>query len=156
MKTFVVLSDSHGRIDLSEKFRTLFAENDFIVHLGDGSTDMRKPLSEFPEKCYICRGNCDFSFGEREYVIEAEGVRILCCHGHAYGVKSDLDRLAAHAKEQDCSVALYGHTHIAAAETVNGVLCINPGSVGAYCNASYCYLVVHQGNVTYTFVPIQR
>ena len=37
MKTFVVLSDSHGRKKNVEKLLALFAENDFVVHLGDGS-----------------------------------------------------------------------------------------------------------------------
>lgn len=155
MKTFVVLSDSHGRIDVARKFRTLFAENDYIVHLGDGSADMRAVFGEYPDKTYICKGNCDFSYGEDEFVIHAEGVSILCCHGHKYGVKSGLARLAARAKELYCEVALYGHTHIAAAEEVDGVLCINPGSAGAYAGGSYCYLVVHGGKITHTVVSIQ-
>lgn len=154
MKRFVVLSDSHGRINLTEKLGGLFAENDAIVHLGDGSTDMRPVFCLYPEKTYICRGNCDFFYGESEYIIEAEGVRIFCCHGHSYGVKSGLERLATAAKEKDCTVALYGHTHIASIEKTDGVLCINPGSAGAYVNASYCYLVIHRGNVTPTIVPI--
>ena len=33
MKTFVVLSDSHGRRNALEKIKPLFAENDFIVTL---------------------------------------------------------------------------------------------------------------------------
>ena len=53
MKTFVVLSDSHGRMNVAEKFRALFAENDYIVHLGDGSTDMRSVFGEYPEKTVI-------------------------------------------------------------------------------------------------------
>ena len=41
MKTFVVISDSHGRRKNVEKVAPLFAENDYVVHLGDGSTDLR-------------------------------------------------------------------------------------------------------------------
>ena len=41
MKTFVVLSDSHGRKKNVEKLAPLFSENDFVVHLGDGSADVR-------------------------------------------------------------------------------------------------------------------
>lgn len=155
MKTFVILSDSHGKVKAVEKLMPLFAENDYIIHLGDGSSDMRGILSTYPEKVYICRGNCDFSFGAEEYVIEAEGCSILCCHGHRYGVKSGLQRLAAHAKELGCSIALYGHTHRAAIEEEEGVLCINPGAAGSYADASYCYLVLHNKKVTPTIVSIR-
>ncbi len=154
MKTFVVLSDSHGRRGVAEKLAPLFAENDVIVHLGDGSSDLREVFSQYPEKTYLFCGNCDFAYGAEEGVLEAEQVRIFCCHGHKYGVKSGLERLAARAAELDCDVALYGHTHKAGSERVNGVLCINPGSAGAYADPSYCYLVVHRGKVTETVVPL--
>ena len=154
MKTFVVLSDSHGRKKALEKIKPLFAENDFVVHLGVGSTDMRETFSEYPDKTYICKGNCDFVYGADEFIIEEEGVSVLCCHGHKYGVKSGLSRLAAYAKKKGCEVALYGHTHRAAISEVDGVLCICPGSIGSYSDASYCYLVLHQGKATPTIIPI--
>lgn len=155
MKTFVILSDSHGRNKKAfQKLLPLFGENDYIVHLGDGSADMRETFSSYPEKTYICRGNCDLSYGEEEFIIEAEGVSILCCHGHKWGVKSGISRLAAHAKERGCEVALYGHTHRASVESSDGVLCVNPGALGDYAAPSYCYLVVHKGKVTPTIVPL--
>lgn len=154
MKTFVVISDSHGRRGAVDRVWKLFSENDYIVHLGDGSSDMRPAIGAFPEKCYVMRGNCDFSYGEEERIIEAEGMRILCCHGHRYGVKSGLERLAMRAKEKDCDIALYGHTHAASVETVNGVLCVNPGALGSYADPSYCYLVLHRGKATATIVPL--
>ncbi len=155
MKTILVLSDSHGRREHMKKIEPLFAENDYIVHLGDGSFDMREALSRYPEKVFVCRGNCDAAFGMDEYIFEAERLRILCCHGHRYGVKSGLDRLAAYAAERGCDIALYGHTHRAAIDEVNGVLLINPGAAGAWTDASYCYLVVHAGKATPTIVPLQ-
>lgn len=154
MKTFVVLSDSHGRRGAIEKLRPLFAENDYIVHLGDGSGDVRGTFGEYPEKTYVLRGNCDFAYGEEECVIEAEGVRLFCCHGHRYGVKSGLQRLVARAEALGCDAALYGHTHRAEIETVSGVFCINPGSAGSYSAPSYCYLVVHDRKITPTIVSL--
>lgn len=154
MKTVVVLSDSHGKRRAVEKLLPLFAENDLIVHLGDGSADMREIFDTYPEKVYVCRGNCDVSYGGEEFVIEAEGLKLFCCHGHRYGVKSGLSRLAARAKELGCDIALYGHTHRAGIETVDGVLCINPGALSACCDASYCYLVLHCGKATPTIVKI--
>ena len=115
---------------------------------------MRPYVSQEPEKYCVMKGNCDFSFGEEERVIEAEGVSIFCCHGHRYGVKRGLEGLAARAKELGCSVALYGHTHRADISEVEGVLCINPGALGSYTSPSYCYLVVHKGKPTATIVEL--
>ena len=154
MKTFVVLSDSHGRRKNVAKLAPLFAENDYAVHLGDGAGDLREYTAAAPEKFLLMKGNCDFSGGLEEYVLEEEGVRVLCCHGHRYGVKSGLKKLAARAKELGCAVVLYGHTHRAAIEEVDGVLCVNPGSLGSYTSPSYCYLVLHQGKPTATIVPL--
>lgn len=155
MKTFIVLSDTHGHLSAVEKLRPLFGENDYIVHLGDGSADMRKVYGEFPEKTYLLRGNNDFSrYGEDELIIGAEGLSLYCCHGHCWGVKSGLDRLARRAKEKGCEVALYGHTHRASVDTVDGVLCINPGAAGALFGGSYCYLVLHRGKATPTIVEL--
>ena len=153
MKTFIVISDSHGRAAQGlVRLSALFGENDYIVHLGDGSSDMRPYFSQYPEKTYVLKGNCDFSYGLDECVIEAEGLSVLCCHGHRYGVKGGLHRLAARAKELGCEVALYGHTHVANVEEVDGVLCVNPGSFGAFTGGSYCYLVLHKGKATATIV----
>ncbi len=155
MKTFVVLSDSHGRYKNVQKISPLFAENDYVVHLGDGSSDMRPYTSQDPDKFYVLKGNCDFSYGQEECVIEAEGVSVLCCHGHRYGVKRGTAGLSARAKQLGCTVALYGHTHRAAAEETDGVLCVNPGAIGDYAEPSYCYLVLHRGKATATIVPVR-
>ncbi len=155
MKTFVVLSDTHGRRANVQRLYPLFAENDYIIHLGDGSADMRDTFSEFPEKTFLCKGNCDFSYGEEEFIIEEEGLRIFCCHGHRYGVKGRLDRLAARAKGEDCDIALYGHTHRAAVEEIDGILCINPGALSSYSDPSYCYLVLHEKKATPTIVQLK-
>ncbi len=151
----IVLSDSHGRARRElEKLRPLFAENDYIVHLGDGSSDLREILRAYPEKTFLCKGNCDFSFGAEEFVIEAEGLRILCCHGHRQSVKSGIERLAAYARSKDCDIALYGHTHLAEVRELEGVLCINPGALGSYSDPSYCYLVLNRGKATHTLVSL--
>ena len=154
MKTAVVLSDSHGRRGAVERVSPLFSENDFIIHLGDGASDMRETFSRYPDKTYVLRGNCDVMYGLGEMVLEAEGIKILLCHGHHYGVKSGLKRLAMRAKALGCDVALYGHTHSAAIEEVDGVLCVCPGAIGDFSGASYCYLVLHKGKVTPTIVSL--
>ena len=92
----LVFSDSHGN---TSKMISAIADHrsstDLIVHLGDGAGDMRGIMREFPEKTYLCGGNCDFfSPYPEEGIIELESVRIFYCHGHKFHVKSFLDRLA--------------------------------------------------------------
>lgn len=154
MKTFVILSDTHGRRGAIEKIFPLFGENDFIVHLGDGAADMRQTAGAYPNKTYVMRGNCDLAGGLEETILQAEGCAVFCCHGHRYGVKTGLSRLAARAKELGCNIALYGHTHRAAIEEKDGVLCINPGALGSYSEASYAYLVICDKKPTATIVTI--
>lgn len=155
MKTFVIVSDSHGHREKLEQLRPLFAENDYIVHLGDGQGDLREITREFPKKVYSVKGNCDFFAGEEEGVIEVESVSVFYCHGHKYGVKSGLKKLALRAKEAGCEVALYGHTHCADIRYEEGVLCINPGALASYTEPSYCYLAVHGKKATATIVALK-
>lgn len=145
MKTFVILSDTHGNQESIHKLEQIFAESDYILHLGDHCTDMREVAKRFPEKTYVCAGNCDFgAAGLDEYVLEAEGHRIFFCHGHRYGVKSGHADLLRRAKELDCDIALYGHTHDAFCEQVEGVYLINPGNMTRYsAEKSYCYMCLH-------------
>lgn len=151
MKTLVVISDTHGNKKGVDKLQPLFDENDYALHLGDGFTDFKDVFSNSPDKCYFCKGNCDFFASlPEEGVLEVERVRILYCHGHRYGVKGGLISLAKRAKELDCSVALYGHTHTPMITQINGVTLVCPGSlrfpVGE--GGSYAYLVVHGEKVT--------
>lgn len=155
MKKLVVLSDTHGNIKGVESLQPLFAENDLVVHLGDGAGDMREIFRLYPEKVYLCGGNCDFfTHYPEEGELDVEGVKIFYCHGHKYGVKSGLQKLAQEARRRGCQVALYGHTHCARCEKIERVLCINPGSMrhNVGHGGSYAYIVVHKGEITSTIV----
>jgi putative phosphoesterase len=151
----VVLSDTHGNRIGVEKLLPLIEENHYCVFLGDGARDISPIIGEYPKKIYFCAGNCDF-FSElpTEGVLETEQVKIFYTHGHKYGVKSNLYALAQEAKRRGCSVAFYGHTHVARVDEVDGVLLVNPGSlrydVGK--GGSYAYVVVNGEKVTATVV----
>ena len=110
---------------------------------------MRDVIGAYPEKTYVCRGNCDFFPALPEGELEAEGVKIFFCHGLKYRVKSDLSELAREAKRRGCRVALYGHTHRALICEEEGVLLVNPGSLRfpAGEGGSYCYLTVNGSSV---------
>ena len=151
MKKIIVISDSHGTRKGIEKLKPLIAENDYVIHLGDGAMDMREIMDVYPDKVYIVGGNCDFFAPlPKEGILEVEQLKLLYCHGHKYGVKSGLEDLAREAKKLGCDIALYGHTHEALITKINGVTLINPGTlrypVGE--GGSYCYLVINKDVAT--------
>ena len=150
MKTAVILSDTHGNRQAIDKLGSLFGECDYIFHLGDVSADGEYIRSSYPEKTAVINGNCDpVKLGEDETVVEIEGVRIFFTHGHLYGVKSSLKRLAARAEELGCKIAFYGHTHSAREDEINGVTLVNPGAMKRYGAVGYCYLAVHEGKASF-------
>ena len=158
MKKIIIISDSHGNVQAIEKLMPLIAENDYLIHLGDGSADLRQVWKEYPDKIYQCRGNCDgLSPTPSEGILDVEQISIFYCHGDAYGVKSGLGALAKEAKKRNCEIALYGHTHKAQITEIDGVTLINPGymkrKVGE--GGSYCYLVVNKDKFTPVIVGEQ-
>ena len=146
MKKIVVISDTHGNKSAIDKLYPLFNECDYVIHLGDTSSDGQLIRKAFGNKVYLLNGNCDaFKLGQDEIVLDAEGVKIFACHGDRYGVKSGYDRLAYKAEELGCSVALFGHTHCATEFQIGNVTLFNPGSLSRYSQNSYLYLVISNG-----------
>ena len=155
MKTLVILTDTHRNAPPLQKIARVLAECDYIIHLGDGVSDMRGVLRAYPEKTYLLAGNNDFYGGESELVLDVEQRRIFACHGHRYGVKGGTERLVSAAKERLCDIALYGHTHQAEVREESGVLLINPGCMTRFgVRQSYCYLVIHGKKAVATVVEV--
>ncbi len=155
MKTLIAISDTHGRVDALSEIRHLVAENDFIVHLGDGFADFKELYFKFPKKAFAVRGNCDFFLSlPEEEILEIEDSKVLCCHGHRYGAKMGDGQLLARAKELGCNVVLYGHTHCARIFEHDGITLVNPGMMKFPLNAggTYAYLVFNRKKVTAVLV----
>ena len=151
VKRLIVISDTHGNLKGVRELFPLIAENDYLIHLGDGVGDIREIRDEYPDKVYFCAGNCDFfSPYPQEGELEIEGLKIFYCHGNKYDVKRGLLALALETKRRGCDIALYGHTHQADITEMEGVTLINPGSLRASIGkgGSYCYLLVHQSKAT--------
>lgn len=154
MKKITVVSDTHGNRRALDGLDTIFSESDIIIHLGDTSADGSYIQAKFP-KVLLLNGNCDpVKLGEDERVIEVEGVKIFACHGHLYSAKTTLSKLALRAKELGCKIALYGHTHRAREDFIDGVTLINPGALYRYGEKSYLYLVINGEKFTAKTVPL--
>ena len=156
MTTVTVVSDTHGNRKFFEEINGVLSESNRIIHLGDTSSDGQFLRRQFPDKTTVINGNCDciYKLGSDEEVLQIEGVKIFACHGHMYSVKTTLARLAARAKELGCTVALYGHTHEAREDKIDGVTLLNPGTGSRYSYKSYLYLIVCGDKITYKTVKL--
>ena len=149
----LVFSDSHG---LHENIRAAVAAHeantDLIIHLGDGVSDMQYVSSFFPQiPCITINGNRESYTGETR-VLDLDGVRILCMHGHSHGVKGGRLRAAYAAAEADASLLLYGHTHVPddsffALEGGKKIHLFNPGSITFCRPPSYGIICISKGNI---------
>ncbi len=127
----IILSDSHRNTEAVREI--LCNENHFdaIIHLGDGAADlsgMHSLTSGIP--VYSIRGNCDYYADDcpLKLISYFENVKFIACHGHEYNVKYGLSGLYFAAKEYECNLALFGHTHTPFDEDSDGIRFFNPGS----------------------------
>lgn len=132
MTRIALLSDSHdatGMLELVAQFIEARGY-DHVFHLGDVASDAGRLAERLGRRVLFVAGNCDFfSRDAREIEVKVEGVRMLLTHGDRYGVKGGLSRLSYRAEERNCSLALFGHTHVPYAGHVGGVLLVNPGAL---------------------------
>lgn len=159
MLRILIMSDSHGRnenVELAIKqVREEIGEFQMLIHLGDvGDARELESLAGVP--CYIVRGNTDYDAKLlNANVIEAGGHRIFATHGHLYQVDMRLDLLRFAALENDCDIAMYGHTHVPyLEEDPDDVTILNPGSISKPRQADhrYTYMVMEiddEDEVTY-------
>jgi putative phosphoesterase len=125
------MSDTHGRLDLAERVVKMVKNADCLIHLGDMAADADRLAQRLGREVVSVKGNCDGDFfGDSYKILELECGKILLVHGHRERVKSGLQNLYYRAAELGCKAALYGHTHVANIEEENGILLVNPGSLG--------------------------
>lgn len=126
-----VFSDTHGNGSLMLEAIRCYRP-DVVIHLGDGERDVETVRSEFSEiAVYNVSGNCDmFPSAPPFDSVQLGPVRAFITHGHMYNVNWNTDSLVYAAREQDCRIALYGHTHTPEHKEIGGVTVINPGSAG--------------------------
>ena len=159
MLRILIMSDSHGRNENVElaiaQVREEIGEFQMLIHLGDvGDARELESLAGVP--CYIVRGNTDYDAKLlNANVIEAGGHRIFATHGHLYQVDMRLDLLRIAAFENNCDIAMYGHTHVPyLEEDPDDITILNPGSISKPRQADhrYTYMVMEiddEDEVTY-------
>ena len=147
----LVVSDTHRKYSKLKEVIDRNRDADLIIHLGDGLSEAWRLSDENPELNFVyVRGNCDACDYIDEGVIEVAEHKLFFTHGHNYYVRSGTDRLFERAKLLECTIALYGHTHISDVKCIDGVHIMNPGSVAAPRGgdgASYGIITINDGKV---------
>ncbi|MDO5755624.1 MAG: metallophosphoesterase [Tissierellia bacterium] len=123
-----IISDTHGSIE--SVISSLKEQKiDLILHLGDYAVDGAKIQDRINIDTIIVRGNNDWGSQEPlEQILEVRDHRVLMLHGHKYNVYFGTDRLYYHAKEEECDMVFYGHTHAYLDENNGDIRIVNPGS----------------------------
>ena len=152
--TIVAFSDSHQK-EIPERLLNIFEESEYVFFLGDGDNKNISELAFHPGFHGVC-GNCDVKALPEEDVVEIDGVRILLTHGDKYHVKRDLNTLLFRAKELNCSVVFYGHTHFAEIDRFDDITFVCPGALSNCLsgNPSYAYATIVDGKFLVKIVPL--
>lgn len=127
MKKWIAVSDNHSETGILYDIYEQHQDADGFFHLGD--SEFKYDDTELSLYRRV-KGNMDFypEFPETDRV-SFDNVRLFLTHGHLFGVNGSRERLADQAQQQRAQFALYGHTHVARYENINGVHVINPGSI---------------------------
>lgn len=140
----LVISDSHRKYNIVERIIRAQSEAKHVFFLGDITDDIEDLMYEYTDRQFhIVSGNCDFiSFYPYCSIEKIGNVDIFYTHGHTYGVKGGIGALLKAAKERNCQIALYGHTHIPHISYEDGIYLVNPGSCGNSRQGAPSYAVI--------------
>ncbi len=119
-----VVSDNHSRMKPIRDLPLIEKDCDFFFHCGDS----REPVRPYGPYAQV-RGNNDFYDVPEEKVIDLGIHRIYMTHGTRLVYYGNYQYLARQAKKKQCDIALFGHTHVYSDALVDGVRCLNPGSI---------------------------
>lgn len=121
MKKIIVTSDSHGDTYLLKQIASKHNDAIAYLHAGD-SLDFEANLYPF----VTIKGNNDYYISQESKTINIEPLRIYMTHGHKMYLKEE--NMVAKAKQLDCNMFIYGHTHVPFYQVVDGVHLLNPGA----------------------------
>lgn len=127
----LVFSDSHGQYKPMKKAIEAQPDAETVIFLGDGHRDFEYCKQFVQNKhIYTVKGNNDFhcEYPLRQVITE-NNANIYITHGHYEYVKSSLAGLLIKARENNCKIALYGHTHRQQTDYCDGIYVFCPGAL---------------------------
>lgn len=140
----LVFSDSHrsrgGMLDAIEA-----QSPDLVIHLGDLQEDAEEIGYAYPKLPLISvPGNCDgWTMEPTIRLVTIERHKLLLSHGHLWQVKQGHTRAMLEAHKAGADILLFGHTHVAYCEQVDGIWVMNPGAA----RKSYGTILLDAGKI---------
>ncbi len=120
----VVMSDSHSYDDRVREIISSNPDAEAFLHCGDLESDPRY----FPEVFFV-KGNNDWGADfPKEAVLQYNGVGIYMNHSDRL-YPDRVSMLVKKARQNNCRIAIYGHTHRLDDRIVDGIRVMNPGSL---------------------------
>lgn len=126
----LVVSDSHGFEGNLKKAIDKVKQFDIMIHLGDFESGLNRIKDMVSCELHMVPGNNDFGTGmDKDKVVQIGTHRFFLTHGHKYGVYYGMYGLYDKAKEHNCDVVLFGHTHKPLIKYMDNITLANPGSI---------------------------
>lgn len=122
-----VISDTHGWLD--PKILTRFAGVGHILHAGDIGDPFIPFQLEQIAPVTVVLGNNDLGLPFKETETAALAASKFLVH-HIVSPPSPSDKVKGLLAREKPDVVVFGHTHKAFCETINGILFFNPGYAG--------------------------
>lgn len=150
-----IISDTHGSYKYFKMAHKYLLDCDHIIHCGDilyGTNNdldkimLSKEISKFNNITFV-KGNCDSNldsslikkdFSTLYITIQLNGYNFFITHGHHYSYLSMIYK----AKELNCNIICYGHTHIKDISFDGEIQIINPGSIGKPRDGSHSIVIL--------------
>lgn len=122
-----LISDTHGYLE--PRVAGLFVGVEHILHAGDiGSDRIIAELETIAPVTAVLGNNDDSPNFALTRTVELNGCKFLI--HHIVSPQSLTDELRVRMARERPAAVIFGHTHLAFAETINGVLFVNPGYAG--------------------------
>lgn len=151
----VVVSDTHGRHEIYQELRLRHPQASAFLDCGDSETD---PL--FLDGFVSVQGNNDYySNYPEEIILDLDGIKTYMTHSQHLRHFNRIESLVNKAKEHQCKLVLYGHTHIFDVRKVKGITLVNPGSLyhpRDLSLPSYALITIASGKITVKRIDYPR
>lgn len=146
---FLVFSDSHKYTNGMDKAIEKHKDITHIIHCGDMADDceyLEMIYGKTHSLCFVCGNNDFFSSYPLSRYFKYEGKTAYITHGHKERVKSSMDTLFVAGKKNNADICIYGHTHVQRYENRDGIILLNPGSIG-YIREEYAIINIKKDNI---------
>ena len=171
---FVIASDIHGSAFWCGRLMELVEQEkpDKLILLGDilyhgPRNDLPRDyapkqvipmLSQWKDRILCVRGNCEAEVDQMvlpfpcmaDYALVSDGEKTFyLTHGHLYSPEKLPPLEKGH-------IFLYGHTHVKLDREVEGIRCLNPGSVSIPKDGSHSCIVYENGTFSFRILEAQH